>query len=416
MNVLDNESYVKENLAKDYEEELKAQKINYLKERNERIQMEQAELMREKQRIELEDQLERERKELIKRKQYQEYLEGMQAKENKLQKEFEEKLIPLGVSLPMNSDERLKSYHNNVYKLSDKADRNRKLFMEYNEKSKNDKYYNYLSKRYTINKETNQTIPNNKDIPIGLNNKINIINNKDNDEGYKNQTFNNSNNINNLNNYYNNSYNKYKNLYREYNDYNKLLAENNIRKKELVNKQRVLQEEKRIEENQRLSQLEKQEKLFENERKKLYRDYLDRQVHEQMPIKLSMENYDENNIINSQTSFKNIQLYDTVPHYSTINKSKFVEVNPYCSKNYDLGKSNLENNPILNPMFNYNYNKYLFGKGGVSRSMSTAPRGRSYNMDMISNEIKTNNINIENFENNIEKTPPPYFNKPKGDI
>ena len=56
----------------------------------------------------------------------------------------------------MNSDERLKSYHNNVYKLSDKADRNRKLFMEYNEKSKNDKYYNYLSKRYTLNnKESN---------------------------------------------------------------------------------------------------------------------------------------------------------------------------------------------------------------------------------------------------------------------
>ena len=406
MKVPDNEAYVRENLAKDYEQELQTQKMNYLKERENRINMEQEELLREKQRIELEDQLERERKELIKRKQYQEYLEGMQAKENKLQKEFEEKLIPLGVSLPMNSDERLKSYHNNVYKLSDKADRNRKLFMEYNEKSKNDKYYNYLSKRYTINKETNQTIPNNKDIPIGLNNKINIINNKDNDEGYKNQTFNNSNNINNLNNYYNNSYNKYKNLYREYNDYNKLLAENNIRKKELVNKQRVLQEEKRIEENQRLSQLEKQEKLFENERKKLYRDYLDRQVHEQIPIKLSMENYDENNIINSQTSFKNIQLYDTVPHYSTINKSKFVEVNPYCSKNYDLGKSNLENNPILNPMFNYNYNKYLFGKKGVSRSMSEIPSTKSNNMNIITNEIKTNN-----FEKNNE-IPLEYMNRP----
>ena len=395
MNGPNNDTYVRDNLAKDYEEELQAQKLNYLKEREHRIQMEQEELMREKQRIDFEDQLEKERKEIIKKKQYQEYLEGMQAKENKLQKEFEEKLIPLGVSLPMNSDERLKSYHNNVYKLSDKANSNRKLFMEYNEKSKNDKYYNYLSKRYTINKESNQTIPNNKDIPKSYNDY-----NKD--EEFKNHTFNNNsnNNITNLNNYYNNSYNKYKNLYKEYNDYNKLLAENNIRKKELMNKQRVLQEEKRIEESQRLSQLEKQEKFFENERKKLYKDYLDRQVHQQIPIKLSMENYDENNIINSQTSFKNIQLYDTVPHYSTINKSKFVEVNPYCSKNYDLGRSNLENNPILNPMFNYNYNKYLFNKPGVSRSMSEIPSIRHKNINIITNEIKNNNF--ENYEKKNE--------------
>ena len=141
---------------------------------------------------------------------------------------------------------------------------------------------------------------------------------------------------------------------------------------------------------------------MENEKKKLYRDYLDRQVHEQVPIKLSMENYDENNIINSQTSFKNMQLYDTVPQYSTINKTKFVEVNPYCSKNYDLGKSNLESNPILNPMFNYNYNKYLFGKG-VSRSMSTdIPRIRSQNLDIITNEIKNNNL--DNFGKNINSS------------
>jgi hypothetical protein len=391
MKVPDNEAYVRENLAKDYEQELQTQKMNYLKERENRINMEQEELLREKQRIEYEDQLEKERKEFIKKKQYQEYLEGMQAKENKLQKEFEEKLKPLGVSLPMNSDERLKSYHNNVYKLSDKADRNRKLFMEYNEKSKNDKYYNYLSKRYTLNKEANQTIPNNKDIPKSYNTINNAyINKNNNDEGLKNQTFNNTsnNNITDLNNYYNNSYNKYKNLYKEYNNYNKILAENNIRKKELMNKQRALQEEKRIEESERLSQLEKQEKLYENEKKKLYRDYLDRQVNQQIPIKLSMENYDENNVINSQTSFKNTQLYDAVPHYSTINKSKFVEVNPFCSKNYDLGRSNLESNPILNPMFNYNYNKYLFNqanqnnKGRVTRSMSDIPNLRAKDINI----------------------------------
>ena len=393
MNEPDNTLYVRENLAKDYEEELQTQQLNFIKERENRIQREKEEIIREKKRIELEDQLEKERKEQLKKKQYQEYLEGIQAKEDKMQKEFEEKLIPLVVSLPMNSDERLKKYHNNVYKLSDKADRNRKLFMEYNEKAKNDKYYNYLTKRYAVNKVPNQTIPDNKDIPKGFNTINNDYTNTSYDEGFKNHTFNNCsiNNLNNTNNYYNSSYTKYKNLYKEYNDYNKVQAEKNIRKKELMSKQRALQEEKRMEENMKLFQLEKQEKIYENEKKKLYKDFLDRQVHQQIPIKLSMENFDENNVIDSQTSFKNIQLYDKVSHYSTINKSKFVEVNPFCCKNYDLGKSNLENNPILNPMFNYNYNKYLFDKSGVTRSMSVDPRIRAKNINIITNEVKENN-------------------------
>ena len=412
----DNSSYVRENLAKDYETELQNQKINYLKEKQQRIQMEQEELMREKKRIEYEDLLDKERKELIKKKQYQEYLEGMAAKENKIQKEFEEKLIPESVSLPMNSEQRLNSYHNNVYKLSDKADRNRKLFMEYNEKSKNDKYYNYLSKRYTVNKESNQTIPNNRDIPLSQRIREEIYNNVNNneiDEGYKNHTFNSNsiNNITNLNNYYNNSYNKYKNLYKEYNDYNRLLAERNLKNKELASKQRVFQEEKRMEESQRLNELQRQEKMLDNERKKMYKDYLDRQIHDQIPIKLSMENYDENNVINSQTNFKDNELYDSVPHYSTINKSKFVEVNPYCTKNYDLGRSNLESNPILNPMFNYGYNKYLFNKGGIPRSMSTNPNMRGRSINIITNELQNNNF--DNFKSN--EIPPKYLNRLYGE-
>ena len=76
-----------------------------------------------------------------------------------------------------------------------------------------------------------------------------------------------------------------------------------------------------IEESQRLTELQKQEKMYENPPKKLYKNYLDKQVHGQISIKLSMENYNENNIINSQTTFKNTELYDNVPHYSTINKS-----------------------------------------------------------------------------------------------
>jgi hypothetical protein len=292
----------------------------------------------------------------------------------------------------MNTDEKLKNYHNRIYKLSDKADRNRKLFMEYNEKSKNNLYYNYLSKRYTLNnKESNKTIPYNKDLPLTQRFRESI--NQNSDEVNKNQTMFNQK----MNNIENISYNKYKNLYKEYDDYNRLLVEKHLRNKEMMNKQRALQEEKRIKENERLSQLKQEEKYYENEKKKLYRNFLDMQVNEQIPIKLSKENFYQNHLDNSNNSFHNSNLYETIPQYS--NKNRFVEVNPYCVKNYDLGKSNLDNNPILNPMFNYGYNKYLFGQGSVSRSMSTIPGKRLNNINIITNEIKDRN-NLENYENN----------------
>ena len=409
--IRDNEDYIRKNLSKDYEESLKNHKINYLTERENRIKREQEELYNEQKRIEYEDQMERERKNLLKKLQYREYIKGIQEKENKLQKEFKEKLIPEEVSLPMNSDERLKKYHNNIYKLSDKADRNRKLFMEYNEKSKNDLYYNYLSKRYTLNnKEANKTIPYNRDLPLTQKFRDDINNEaiKDNtNEVNKNRTFNEHNIINE----YNNSYNKYKNLYRQYDEYNRALVQQNIRKKEFMNKQREILEEKRIEESEKLSQLKQQEKYLENEKKKLYKNFLDMQVNEQIPIKLSKENFEQNNIINSQNNnFHNSKLYDSVPQYSAINKSRFVEVNPYCLKNYDLGKSNLESNPILNPMFNYNYNKYLFGQG-VSRSMSTIPTKRNKNIDIITNQIKD-----EKEEISQSLSPQQYLNRGYNEI
>ena len=393
----DTDDYIRKNLSRDYEESLQAHKMNYLTERESRIKREQEEILRENERFQYEDQLERERKNYLKQLQYNEYIEGMQAKENKLQKEFEEKLKPVEVSLPMNSDERLKNYHNNIYKLSDKADRNRKLFMEYNEKSKNNVYYNYLSKRYTNNnKEVNKTIPYNKELPLTQKFRESIKQNLE--EVNKNQTmFNQS-----MNTIEDATYNKYKKLYKEYEDYNRSLAKKNLRRKEIMNKQRALQEEQRIKESQRLSQLKQEEKFYENEKKKLYKNFLDMQVNEQIPIKLSKENFYQNNNKEDNIYFRNSNLYDLMPQYSTINKNRFVEVNPYCIKNYDLGKSNLENNPILNPMFNYGYNKYLFGQGGATRSMSSNPGKRFNNVNIITNEVNERK-DIEKYENNNEK-------------
>ena len=137
-------------------------------------------------------------------------------------------------------------------------------------------------------------------------------------------------------------------------------------------------------------------------KKKLYKNFLDMQVNEQIPIKLSKENFYQNNNKEDNIYFRNSNLYDLMPQYSTINKNRFVEVNPYCIKNYDLGKSNLENNPILNPMFNYGYNKYLFGQGGATRSMSSIPGKRFNNVNIITNEVNERK-DIEKYENNNEK-------------
>ena len=108
------------------------------------------------------------------------------------------------------------------------------------------------------------------------------------------------------------------------------------------------------------------------------------QVNEQISIKLTIENYYQNNISEANNSLHNSNLYELIPQYSAINKNRFVEVNPYCIKNYDLGKSNLENNTILNPMFNYGYNKYLFGKGGSGRSTNPQSQIPNKFMNIIS--------------------------------
>ena len=385
--------YVKEKLSKDYSEDILNQQKKYLSEKQYRIQREQSEIMREQKRIELEDKEQEERRQKLISLQYQDYIRGLQEKENKTQKEFEEKLIPLSVSLPMNSEQRLRSYHDRIYKLSDKADRNKKLFMDYNEKTKNDKFYNYLSKRYVFNnKETNPTISENKDIPISQKITQNNIINKENN-------YNNDNNLN----FYLNNYGAYKNVFKQYDNYNKILADQNLRNKDYMNKQRTIEELKRIEEREKIYNYEKQEKNYENMRKKIYRDYLDRQIKEQFHIKLWKENYNEKNFVNNKPYFKDRSLYSSAPHFSIINKSNFVEVNPYNAKNYDLGNSNLRYNPILNPMFNYNYNKYLFPRRLNKEFLygNEEQIRRTYNDNNENNIIQTNdNNNLQEIQQN----------------
>lgn len=259
---MSNEEYVKEKLARDYSEDILNQQKKYLSEKQYRIQREQEEIMREQERIRQEDKIQAERRKKLIQLQYNDYIRGLQEKENKTQREFEQKLIPESVSLPMNSEQRLNSYHDRIYKLSDRADRNKKLFMDYYQKSKNEKFYNYLSKRYVYNnKNPNQTLAENKEIPLNhkiIKNNINIIDNNANNNLDNNHL-----------NYYLNNYSSYKDVFKQYNNYNKILAEQNLRNRDYMNRQRTLEELKRIEEREKLYNFEKQEKNYENEKKRI---------------------------------------------------------------------------------------------------------------------------------------------------
>ena len=191
-------------------------------------------------------------------------------------------------------------------------------------------------------------------------------------------------------------------VFRQYDNYNKLLAEQNLRHKDYMNKQRTIEELKRIEEREKIYNYEKQEKTYENEKKKEYKEYLDRQIKEQFPIKLWKENYNERNFINDNNLFKNRNLYTSAPNFSLIKKSNFVEVNPYNAKRYDLGNSNLRYNTILNPMFNYNYNKYLF-PGKITQDYAGINQERERERliaQKYEQEINNNNANA-NVDNNI---------------
>ena len=402
-----NDPIIAEKLSKDYTEDISNQQKKYLSEKKYRIESEQREILREQQRIEQEEQEQKERKQKLISLQYKDYIRGLQEKETKTQKEFEEKLIPQNLSLQMNSEKRLQNYHDRIYKLSERADRNKRLFMDYNQKARNDKYYNYLSKRYTLNnKETNSTVAENRE--INFQNKFgrNRVNSAD----YNHSENSNINNGRNINDYLRN-YGAYKDVFKQYDNYNKILAEQNLRHKDYMNKQRTVEELKRIEEREKIYNYEKQEKNFENEKKKEYKEYLDRQIKEQFPIKLWKENYNERNFVNNNNFFKDKNLYTSAPNFSLVKKSNFVEVNPYNAKRYDLGKSNLRYNTILNPMFNYNYNKYLFpGKitneyAGINQERERERLiAQKYEQDLNNNENNTSSnyndqLQIEHIDN-----------------
>ena len=362
-------SYMSDILAEQYKREIAYQKLRYETDKQSRIRSEHENNIR------IGKELEEERiknyinKKNIAEKQYNDYMKGLEARQERKMREIEEKMKPTAVSLQLGSEENLKAYHDKLTKLSNRADRNSQLYNEYNKKNKEIPYYNYLTKRYSISKEINRTLPDEKEYfnfrndnfddynksvdPnfYGKKEYFNFEGNKRDGTDVTNKYF--------YDKYFNPTYQTYKEVNKDYEDYNRNVINQNIKFKEEMLDRKKFEEEERKKEREKLFSLQQLQKIQENDMKKQYKEELDQQIVDQVPMKLENEGYLQNALKSSTPNFQNEFLYREAPDYSLINKSKFVEVNPYNRKRYDLGESNLEYNPLIKPGFNFRYNKYL---------------------------------------------------------
>ena len=161
----------------------------------------------------------------------------------------------------------------------------------------------------------------------------------------------------------NSSFDEYKTKQKEILEFNKHIALDNIKYRDYILNQKKLMNEERIKEINKLKEIEFAKKIYEDEQKRVYKHLLDNQIKVKVPSKLGPIYY-EKNFNEKFVNFHQPCLYITWKENSFMNRNKLVEINPYSMKKTNLGKSLLGHNPILNPVFDFKYNKYLFPKNG----------------------------------------------------
>ena len=159
----------------------------------------------------------------------------------------------------------------------------------------------------------------------------------------------------------NDTYDEYRAKQQEILNYNISKANDNIRYKDYILTEKKKMGEERLKEIERIKKLEMEERLYEDEKKKVYKNLLDNQVKVKIPSKIGSLYY-THDFTDTAVKFKEPALYLTTPQNNFMNRNKLVEINPYSMKKMELGNSELPHNTILNPVFNYKYNKYLFPK------------------------------------------------------
>ena len=175
----------------------------------------------------------------------------------------------------------------------------------------------------------------------------------------------------------NGTYDEYRAKQQEILNFNINKANDNLRYKDYILGEKKRMGEERMKENERIRALQEEERLYEEEKKRVYKNLLDNQVKVKIPSKIGSLFYSEN-FKDNVVKFNNPSLYLTTPENSFMNRNKLVEINPYSLKKSELGGSNLEHNPILNPVFNYKYNKYLFPRENSSTNLTFRNIGEKF--------------------------------------
>ena len=175
----------------------------------------------------------------------------------------------------------------------------------------------------------------------------------------------------------NGTYDEYRAKQQEILNFNINKANDNLRYKDYILGEKKRMGEERMKENERIRALQEEERLYEEEKKRVYKNLLDNQVKVKIPSKIGSLFY-STNFKDNVIKFNNPSLYLTTPEYSFMNRNKLVEINPYSLKKSELGGSDLEHNPILNPVFNYKYNKYLFPRENSFTNLTFRNTGENY--------------------------------------
>ena len=125
----------------------------------------------------------------------------------------------------------------------------------------------------------------------------------------------------------NGTYDEYKAKQQEILNFNVNKANDNLRYKDYILGEKKRMGEERMKENERIRALQEEERLYEEEKKRVYKTLLDNQVKVKIPSKIGSLFYSEN-FKDNVVKFNNPSLYLTTPEYSFMNRNKLVEINP----------------------------------------------------------------------------------------
>ena len=225
-----------------------------------------------------------------------------------------------------------------------------------------DNIYNYSDNRMYKSESTKDVLKNNFYLSQ-LNNKNDKLNNSNYYINYTNRTLGKKKTDitdNNLIQIYSNKQNfvDYFNKNVEIQNENKKMTEEKNNNKKNKKYESRIKEQKEIKmENNYYNSIATQNLLGEKKSKMIYKKLLDEQIKNNINDKLMNENLSyEDIILNKNYLLKNNNMTDR----KFLNKNRYVEVNPYNQRNYDLGNSSLENDVIVNPQIIFKHNKYIF--------------------------------------------------------